>query len=205
MLDYRMRYIILLAILFFISACSYSSSLEIAQHDKKRHIIAVIPFQNSSAYLTRKIRESLTKESRLYVVSPEEIKGSLKADNFSVTDEKTAIETGKRLKAQTVLFGTFKSPVHQMQEYQHTKTKCRQEQCWQIKVTCRSHATSISTQVKMVELATMSTLLHSHISKETRWDECADETVKEQSVRSHLDAFSKKIADEITRELLKAL
>ncbi len=208
MLNYCMKHIIFLTIVLFLTACSHLSDLEIAQQSKEKNIVVIVPLQSNSTDPAHKVREKLAKEPRLYVVTQKEIEELLETNtlkHFNGTDENKAIQIAKRVRAQTVLFSTFEKPLHHIKKYQLTKTKCLEGECWQIKVSCKSNTASLSSHLKIVDLSTSSLLFDGNISKNRRWEVCADETVGSKSVQSQLDALSTEIANETASVLLEAL
>lgn len=171
--------------------------------------IAVTPFHHDHVNLADKIEVSISKQridKKPYftVINRTDLAKIIdeqKIQNSGLMDESTAVEVGNLLGAQAIISGSVNPPSLHDDLYYVTRTKCKKENCWEVKVACKKRTIALSAQIRMINVATGEIIYADNVSRQQQWSHCADDTKTLPSKQSGAQQLANSIASNFAYKL----
>jgi len=175
--------------------------------------VAVIPFHDDYANLTDKIEALLAAQTLDgkpdFTLSNrtglERIISESNLKSGDMLEVSTVVELGKSLGAQAVISGSVDTPEMQEEEYDETRTKCKDEggerRCWEVKVMCKKRTVTLSADIRMVDVATSDILYADTLRRKNESHLCADSNDILPSTESAVQSSADDIAYDLVYKL----
>ena len=196
---------LLTATLLF-TACSQQKSLKVAQDDADVLAVTLIPFENDTLGLSRRLHTQLQKDDRLYLLSNEDLHVDKRQRlPAGMTLHDVALHNSKALGVSTIIVGRLHKTKYQKKRYFKTKTVCFEGKCWQRDVQCLKSSLTLQADIKILDYKSNKTLLATSMKNSKKWQECADETQKNISAKEEQEKLVTKMVLRLEEKVLKTL
>lgn len=171
--------------------------------------IAVTPFRQDSVNLADKIEVSISKQQidgkpYFTVINRKDLKKVIreqKIQNSGLVDTSTAVEVGNLFGAQAIISGSVNKPTLQDKLYYVERTKCKDDKCWKVRVSCKKRTIGLSAQIRMIDVSTGGIIYADNISHKKEWKHCADDTKTLPSKRTGAQYLANSIANNFAYKL----
>jgi len=212
------RLLLLVGAALFLSGCAQKVTvmvLEPAQISaaSSTKSIAVTPFHHDTVSLADKIEAALSnqkidKKPYFTVINRTDLNKIIdeqKIQNSGLTDESAAVEAGNLLGVQAIISGSVGRPSLHDNRYYVTRTKCQgkgaDQRCWEVQVTCIKRTVDLSSQIRMINVATGEIIYADNVSRQQSWSRCADDSKTLPTTQSGAQYIANSIANDFAYKL----
>ena len=172
-------------------------------------IIAVVPFQNDHVRLSDKIETTISQQridgKPYFTLVNRSDRNTLLAEqrfqNSGLTDPSTAVEVGNILGAQAIISGSLNPTTIHDDHYYKTRRKCKDERCWDVKVSCKHRTIGLSAQIRMINVSTANIIYADTVSRQRRWSRCSDDQKTLPSKQAGAQHLANSIANHFAYKL----
>ena len=146
-------------------------------------IIAVTPFQNDHVRLADKIETTISKQridgkpyfTLVNRTDMNKVLAEQRLQNSGLIDDSTAVQVGNLLSAQAIISGSLNPTTMHDDRYYQTRRKCKDDRCWDVRVTCMKRTIALSAQIRMIDITTANVIYADTVSRQHRWSRCSDD------------------------------
>lgn len=205
-------FLLLMPVLF--TACSQKVTVsalqpaEIAQASQTKKI-AVTAFRTDYVNLADKIEASIASQSidgKPYFTpinrsDLDKIIKEQKLQNSGLLEPSTVVEVGNLLGAQAIISGSVNKPSMKDDYYYVERTKCKDDKCWKVRVSCKKRTITLSAQIRMIDVSNAGIIYADTPSRKRQWSHCADDTRTLPSLNAGAQQLARSIANSFAYKL----
>ncbi len=212
----RTSVLVLLGLLLA-TGCSYKVKVHALQPAKvdrvaKTKTIAVHPFSSDKIGLSSKIEAELSSKrvdgkNYFTIISRNDIERIFREQKLQYSgllDESTSVQAGNLLGAQALISGVVSNANTFDSRYTQKRQKCVDKKCTEQReysVTCLKRTSSVSAQVKIVDIEKGDIIYSDTLNGEKSWERCSDQSHTLPSSSQGLDFLSSSLASDFAQEL----
>lgn len=156
---------------------------EIARAAKTKKI-AVTPFRHDVVGLAGKVEAELSRrriDGKPYftVVSRmdlDKILAEQRHQNSGLLNPDDAVEVGHLIGAEAIVSGEVGAPSIQDTRFYETRTRCKNDHCYEYKVSCVKRTAGLSAQIRMVDVKQGDIIYADTLSDHAEWEHCNDDS-----------------------------
>ncbi len=176
----------------------------------KTKVIAVSPFQNDHVRLADKIETTISKQridgkpyfTLINRTDLNKAMTELRLQNSGLIDDTTAVQVGNLLGAHAIIYGSLNPITMHDDRYYQTRRKCKDDKCWNVRVTCMKRTITLSAQIRMIDVTTANIIYGETVSRQQRWSRCSDDQRTIPSKETGTQYLVNTIANNFTYKLV---